>query len=140
MKIPYELLVDLANALLNDTIFEIIRGLLDLQQVTEKYLFQQRKKAINDYEIECQEWQSKIQDPEELTHIKALMKIKHEKKLKEIDKETLLALDEKVRDQQEVLQKAGIPGFYPTDNPSDIKIQMHLLDFILRLSKQSFFN
>lgn len=139
MKIPYELLLDLANALLNDTVIEIIRGLLDLQQVTEKYLYQQREKAITDYEIELQEWERKIEDQEEIKHIKALMKLKHEKNLKNIDKETVLTLDEKVRDQQEVLQKAQIPGFYPTDNPNEIIVQMTLLDFILRLSKQQNF-
>lgn len=44
--------MDLANSLLNDTIFEIIKGLLELQNVTEKYLFQEREKAENDYELE----------------------------------------------------------------------------------------
>jgi hypothetical protein len=107
--------------------------------VTEKYLYQQREKAITDYEIELQEWERKIEDQEEIKHIKALMKLKHEKNLKNIDKETVLTLDEKVRDQQEVLQKAQIPGFYPTDNPNEIIVQMTLLDFILRLSKQQNF-
>lgn len=40
-----------------------------------------------------------------------------------------------VYDQQTMLQKAGVPGFYPTQNPKEIKIQMFLLDFILRLSR-----
>lgn len=34
-----------------------------------------------------------------------------------------------------MLQKAGVPGFYHTPNPKEIKIQMFLLDFILRLSR-----
>jgi hypothetical protein len=40
-----------------------------------------------------------------------------------------------VSDQQVTLEKAGVPGFFVTNNPLDVKVQMHLLDFILRLSK-----
>jgi hypothetical protein len=40
-----------------------------------------------------------------------------------------------VSDQQVTLEKAGVPGFFVTNNPLDIKVQMYLLDFILRLSK-----
>lgn len=76
----------------------------------------------------------KIQDSEELSHILALMKLKHSKQLREKDMELVLHLDQKVRDQQSTLQQAGVPGFYITDNPKEIKIQMFLLDFILRLS------
>ncbi|CAD7081035.1 unnamed protein product, partial [Hermetia illucens] len=43
-----------------------------------------------------------------------------------------------VHDQQATLEKAGVPGFYVTDSPKEIKIQMHLLDFILRLSRIKF--
>jgi hypothetical protein len=84
------------------------------------------------------DWESKIQDPEELEHILALMKIKHTKKLRETDMKLILHLDQKVKDQQSTLEKAGVPGFYVTENPKEIKIQMHLLDFILRLSKLKF--
>lgn len=81
---------------------------------------------------------NKIQDSEELTHILALMKLKHSKQLREKDMELVLHLDQKVRDQQSTLQQAGVPGFYITDNPKEIKIQMFLLDFILRLSLLKF--
>lgn len=46
--------------------------------------------------VEIQEWISKITDPEELEHIVALMKIKHNKKLKETDMTLVLHLDQKV--------------------------------------------
>lgn len=90
------------------------------------------------FKVEIQEWISKIQDQEELQHILALMKIKHAKKLKETDMKLVLHLDQKVKDQQSTLENAGVPGFYVTDNAKEIKIQMHLLDFILRLSRMKF--
>ena len=32
-----------------------------------------------------------------------------------------------------MLEKAGVPGFYLTQDPSEIKVQMYLLKFILKL-------
>ena len=46
----------------------------------------------------------------------------------------ILELDQKVMDQQVMLEKAGIPGFLVTNNPLEIRLQMYLLDFINRLS------
>lgn len=138
MRIPYELLTGLANSLLNDTIFEIVKGLMEIQHVTEKHLEQLRQQVETEHNIEVQEWVSKIHDEEELEHILNLMKIKHTQKLKETDIKLVLHLDQKVKDQQMTLDRAGVPGFYVTDNPKDIKIQMHLLDFILRLSNMKF--
>lgn len=138
MRISYDLLAGLANSLLNDTIFEIVKGLMEIQHVTEAHLMQVREKVENDHQLELKQWESKIQDPEELEHIVALMKIKHGKNMKETDMKLVLHLDQKVKDQQSTLEKAGVPGFYVTDNPKEIKIQMYLLDFILRLSRIKF--
>lgn len=162
MRIPYELLTGLANSLANDTIFEIVKRLMEIQHVTENHLQQLRKQVENEHEskqldytylgfealnckitilillVEIQEWISKISDAEELEHILALMKIKHAKKLKETDMKLVLHLDQKVKDQQSTLEKAGVPGFYVTENAKEITIQMHLLDFILRLSRIKF--
>lgn len=48
MRIPYELLTGLANSLLNDTIFEIVKGLMEIQHVTEKHLLQLREIVQNE--------------------------------------------------------------------------------------------
>ena len=157
MRIPYELLTALANSLINDTIFEIVKRLMEIQHVTENHLQQLRNQVENKHQskfaytkdflymlfrycrlVEIQEWVSKIQDREELEHILHLMKIKHAKNLKETDMKLVLHLDQKVKDQQSTLEKAGVPGFYVTDNPKEITIQMHLLDFVLRLSQMKF--
>lgn len=45
MRIPYELLTELAHSLLNDTVFEIVKGLMEIQHVTEKHLMQLRTKV-----------------------------------------------------------------------------------------------
>ncbi|TDG42841.1 hypothetical protein AWZ03_010750 [Drosophila navojoa] len=137
-RISYDLLTELANCVLNESIFDIVKALMELQHVTEKHLIQMRAQVENEYEIEVADWRGKIKDPEELQHILGLLKIKHTKKLLETDKKIIEVLDQKVFDQQSMLQKAGVPGFYNTQNPKEIKIQMFLLDFILRLSLLKF--
>ena len=64
------------------------------------------------------------------------MDAKHEAEIKEFDIGVVLQLDQKVSDQQQTLESAGVPGFYVTNNPMDIKVQMHLLDLIQRLAER----
>lgn len=61
--------------------------------------------------------------------------IKQKEDLKQFDMGLVLQLDQKVADQQSILEQAGVPGFYVTQNTLEIKVQMHLLDFMLRLSR-----
>ncbi|XP_012061299.1 PREDICTED: gonadal protein gdl [Atta cephalotes] len=135
MRLPYELLSGLANSLLNDTIFEIVKGLMEIQHVTEKHLFQQRLQLLNQQKIECQEALSATVVDDKLNSIKAALFKKHKEELKEMDMKLVLQLDQKVADQQSILEKAGVPGFYVTNNPVEIQVQMRLCDFIIRLSK-----
>ena len=73
MRLPYELLSGLANSLLNDTIFEIVKGLMEIQHVTEKHLFQQRLQLLNQQKIEMQESLSSMYTDEERAAIKATL-------------------------------------------------------------------
>ncbi|XP_076249661.1 gonadal protein gdl isoform X2 [Calliopsis andreniformis] len=135
MRLPYELLSGLANSLLNDTIFEIVKGLMEIQHVTEKHLFQQRLQLLNQQKIETQEASSSLLNDEERAIIKTMLYKKHKEELKRMDTKLVLQLDQKVADQQSILEKAGVPGFYVTNNPIEIQVQMRLCDFIIRLSK-----
>lgn len=85
--------------------------------------------------MEEQEVLKKYEDDSE-KKIEELQKLMNKQKdeLKQFDMNLVLQLDEKVADQQQILEQAGVPGFYVTTNPLEIKVQMHLLDFLLRLS------
>lgn len=135
MRLPYELLSGLANCLLNDTIFEIVKGLMEIQHVTEKHLFQQRLQLLNQQKIELQETLSVIDSTELQEATKATLFKKHKEELKQTDMKLVMQLDQKVEDQQSILEKAGVPGFHVTSNPMEIQVQMRLCDFIIRLSK-----
>jgi len=57
---------------------------------------------------------------------------------KKRDMKIILELDQKVMDQQSTLEKAGVPGFTVTNNSQEIRLQMYLLDFIIRLSQMDY--
>lgn len=61
----------------------------------------------------------------------------HGVELKQADMNLILQLDQLVADQQSALEKAGVPGFYTTTNPQEIRVQMYLLEFILKLGKET---
>ncbi|KAK9712756.1 DiGeorge syndrome critical region 6 (DGCR6) protein [Popillia japonica] len=136
MRIPYELLSSLANCLLNDTIFEIAKGLMEIQHVTEQHLFQQRRQFLNKIKMNEQD----ILDRTDMTaeeKVKKLndMKVAQKEEVRQFDMSLVLQLDQKVADQQQTLEQAGVPGFFVTSSALDVKVQMYLLDFIFRLSK-----
>ena len=47
----------------------------------------------------------------------------------------MLELDQKTMDQQSTLEKAAVPGFAVTNSSQDLRVQMYLLEFIIRLSE-----
>jgi hypothetical protein len=48
-RLPYDLLSSLASALLDGTVFEIVRSLQEVQHLEEKHLSAQRMKLVNDH-------------------------------------------------------------------------------------------
>ncbi|KAL5285754.1 DGCR6 family protein [Megaselia abdita] len=141
MRMTQEVQTVLANSLLNDTIYEIVKGLMEIQHVTEQHLQHLRKQVENDHLAEVQQWKdtfSTKDDKSELDHILELMDKKHKLKLNETDKKIVGLIDEKVKDQQSTLERAGIPEFYCTEDPTQIQLQMKIIDIIIRLSGMKF--
>ena len=62
---------------------------------------------------------------------------KQKEELRNADVNLILQLDQMVSEQQSTLEKAGVPGFYVVTNPQEIRVQMYLLEFILKLSTTS---
>ena len=51
-KLPYDVIVQLAHAVLDGTVFEIAKGLQDIQALTEKNMFEKRSKLVNEQRSE----------------------------------------------------------------------------------------
>lgn len=124
-----------ANILVEDqNIFEIIKGLKDCQNATERILKQQRNDQISIHEKEIDEYTNSLSELE-LAHTVALAQVQHEKKMREIDKRIIQQLDDSVREQQQTLFLLKVPGFFESLDAKVITTQMHLFSFLLRLQK-----
>lgn len=52
-RLSYNTLSDLALALIDGTVYEIVQGLLDIQHLTEKNLYNQRQKLHCEHQGQC---------------------------------------------------------------------------------------
>lgn len=86
--------------------------------------------------ILVQRQHQKDKDGKNPTYEKEKLKLVARQKLevKQNDMKIAMQLDQKVSDQQVMLEKAGVPGFFVSNNAADIRLQMYLLEFILKLS------
>jgi len=125
-RIPYELLSELAGSLAQGQILEIVNMLTEVQQATEKHLFQQRLQLLNKQQVERQGERSSQMDA------------RHKEELKQYDMRLVTQLDQKVSDQQVTLERAGVPGFFVTNNPKEVQVQMYLLDFMVRIGNKQY--
>ncbi|XP_076307822.1 gonadal protein gdl [Tachypleus tridentatus] len=148
-RLPYELLSSLANSLLDGTVFEIVRGLKEIQLMKEKHLYEKRMKIINSHRGMKDNLQKKHKEimsshSQDSPQILITLRNTYEKELQEIEKrqteeegrvdmKIIIDLDQAVSDQQVTLEKAGVPGFFVTNNSNEIRLQMYLLEFILKL-------
>lgn len=148
-RLSYNTLSDLAQALIDGTVYEIVQGLLDIQHLTEKNLYNQRQKLHSEHQALKQELLRKHKEALQSckSHNLALLKSNQQTELEALeirvreeqrmmDKKIVTEMDQKVIDQQNTLEKAGVPGFYITTNPQELTVQMHLLELILKLQQK----
>jgi len=102
--------------------------------VTEKQLYQSRLQLLERHRTDRSILTERKRDSSTLDKEFDALKKMQQKELKMHDMRIVTQLDQKVSDQQVMLEKAGVPGFYVTNNPPEIQVQIHLLEFILKLS------
>ncbi|RWS07100.1 protein DGCR6-like isoform X2 [Dinothrombium tinctorium] len=144
-RLPYELLSNLANCLLDDTIYQIVKGLKDIQHITEKNLFEKRQKAIENFKAMKFNLQKKhkeaLSNGSMTSNAVRTAQIEFDKYIEDetrkLDMKAILELDQVVSEQQVTLERAGVPGFHVTNNPQEVQLQMHLLSFISRIETNS---
>ena len=149
-RLPYDVLCQLAHALLDGTVFEITGGLKDIQKLSEKNLDSKRKKLAMDQRGRTVEMRRRHQAELNVTasrpHQLALIEKQHaeeramfqqtsERDLLQLDQKCVLELDQIVTDQQVALQRAGVPLFSISNKPEDVRLQMYLLEFIAKLNR-----
>ncbi|EHB18394.1 Protein DGCR6 [Heterocephalus glaber] len=151
-RLSYTTLSDLALALLDGTVFEIVQGLLEIQHLTEKSLYNQRLRLQNEHRVLRQALRQKHLEaqqacrPHNLPVLQAAQQrelevgagVEHRirEEQQAMDRKIVLELDRKVADQQSTLEKAGVAGFYVTTNPQELTLQMNLLELIRKLQQR----
>lgn len=148
-RLSYTTLSDLALALLDGTVFEIVQGLLEIQHLTEKSLYNQRLRLQNEHRVLRQTLRQKHLEaqqscrPHNLPVLQAAqqreleaMEHRIREEQQAMDRKIVLELDRKVADQQSTLEKAGVAGFYVTTNPQELTLQMNLLELIRKLQQR----
>ncbi|XP_040276187.1 protein DGCR6L [Bufo bufo] len=148
-RLSYTTLSDLALALIDGTVFEIVQGLLDIQHLTEKNLYNQRVKLHAEHRAlkqdllkkqkealqSCKAHNLPVLRSSQQRELEVLeQRIREEQRM--MDEKIVLELDQKVIDQQNTLEEAGVSGFYITTNPQELRLQMNLLDLILKLQEK----
>uniref|UniRef100_A0A8D0HEX5 DGCR6 n=1 Tax=Sphenodon punctatus TaxID=8508 RepID=A0A8D0HEX5_SPHPU len=148
-RLSYTILSDLALALIDGTVFEIVQGLLDIQHLTEKNLYNQRLKLHSEHRVLKQDMLHKHKEAQQSckSHNVPVLKAAQQRELEAMeqrireeqrmmDEKIVLELDQKVVDQQSTLEKAGVTGFYITTNPQELTLQMNLLELIRKLQQK----
>ena len=149
-RMPNSELRQLAECLVDGTMFEIVRELEDIQQLSERALLNKRMKVVSAQKTKKVEM-AKKHDVELLTcHHRPnnlpLIEAKHEKEKAELDKllqeelratdqQIILELDQLVTNQQTTMQQAAVTFFSVSNNPQEIQVQMHVLRFIQKLGQ-----
>ncbi|GIY83374.1 protein DGCR6 [Caerostris darwini] len=149
-KINQSFLTELANSLLDKTVFDIVKNLKDIQMMTENSLLERRMKVINSHNAARETMAIRHKDaleneyrvnPRNAETLKSrqsaefeVLEKYQEDELNQLDMKVIMELDQTVSDQQITLEKVGVPGFFVTNKPIDVKLQMHLLEFITILS------
>ncbi|XP_075070823.1 protein DGCR6 [Mixophyes fleayi] len=148
-RLSHTILSDLALALIDGTVFEIVQGLLEIQHLTEKNLYNQRVKLHAEHKALKQDLLRRHKDAQQSckAHNVHVLRTSQQRELESLkqrireeqrmmDEKIVLELDQKVIDQQSTLEKAGVSGFYVTTNPQELTLQMNLLELIRKLQQK----
>ncbi|KAF5907206.1 protein DGCR6-like, partial [Clarias magur] len=126
-RLSYTTLSDLAQALIDGTVYEIVQGLLDIQHLTERNLYNQRQKLHTEHRAlkhellrkqkvalqSCKSHNLNVLKASQRAEMEGLeQRVKDEQRM--MDEKIVAEMDQKVLDQQNTLEKAGVPGFYIT--------------------------
>uniref|UniRef100_A0A5F4VYS3 Protein DGCR6 n=1 Tax=Callithrix jacchus TaxID=9483 RepID=A0A5F4VYS3_CALJA len=146
--LSYTRLSDLALALLDGTVFKIVPGVLEIQHLIEKSLYNQRLRLQSEHRVLREALRQKHQEVQQACwpHDLPVLQVAHQQELEVLghqireeqwamDWKIILELDRKVADQQSTLEKAGVAGFYVTTNPQ-LMLQMNLLELIRKLQQR----
>lgn len=145
-KLTDTILEELSKSLADNTVFEIVRQLEDIQQLKERRLHHRRREILKSQEqqkadvISKQRQQLANCPPLEKKRLSHRLKeerdevdVKFQKELRTMDEEIIEELDSIVKEQQITLFQAAVPFFSETEDTEKIEFQIQLLDMIRKV-------
>ncbi|RMZ97886.1 DGCR6L isoform X2 [Brachionus plicatilis] len=148
-RLSTDFLSTLAVSLLDGTVFEIVNHLVEMQQISERNFFNERSRINNDYLNQRNQLLKRHKTTEKACEIRPhhlnIVQSANKRELDAFDKrmndelhrldvKIVQDFDNKVLEQQETMNQAGVPYFFVTQNPNDLKMQMYVLKMIQKLS------
>ncbi|KAL0603658.1 Protein DGCR6L [Plecturocebus cupreus] len=143
--LSYTTLSDLARAILEGTVFEIVQGLLGIQHLTKRACTTStctyRMSTEADAAAEAPGSPAGLTAPQPACApggSTARTRVEHWicEEQRVMDWKIVLELDQKLADQQSTLKKAEVAGFYVTTKLKELMLQMNLLEFIWKLQQR----
>ena len=133
----------------DQSVIEIIEGLRDIQKISMEHFQVKRRELLHSHrktEADLEESQNLILRKRSIRNAGAVvsadgymllqrdeLKQKNSDELEQFDMNIVHDLDQKLFDQQQTLQTAGVPGFFCTTKPEDVNFQMKLMVILFEL-------
>ncbi|OQR66563.1 protein DGCR6-like, partial [Tropilaelaps mercedesae] len=152
--IPASTLEDLCVALQNPTTLEVVKLLQEVQALREREFYQQRCDLVGEIKDRLGEVRKQHQERREL-QAKAGLNVEEldkelnaqwdlvsdevKRELNSKDLNIMQEIDMIVVEQQQALQGVGVPLFKETKEPNELRVQMTVLDFLLRIVRMPTF-
>ena len=148
-RIPYDAICQLSHSILDGTVFQIVKGLQEVQCLTEKSLSDRRSELVKSQRVNkklmLKNQETELSMVEKNKFQRNILLKQHEaqkssfsrncaKELAKLDEKLVLELDRQVSEQQSALYRAGVPFFRVTSDPSEIRVQMVVLQMIMGLA------
>ncbi|CAH8594198.1 unnamed protein product [Heterobilharzia americana] len=151
-NISEEMITQLAHILADGKVFMVVSELIDSQRVEEQILHKQlidlRSEQSANRSALRRRHREEISMNSSRPHHLPVLRREHEQETQRLAKNQsdalynlslriLDSLDGRVVEQQLALEQLGVPAFIRTTNSQIIKIQMKILDWIVRLTHRS---
>ncbi|CAL8070553.1 unnamed protein product [Calicophoron daubneyi] len=150
-SISDEVLTQIAHCLADGNVFDVVADLAESQRLEEQAMHKQLIELRSEQSAERAALRKRNREARSLVasrphHLPILEKEQEQERqhlnkrqanaFRSMTSHIVHAMDGRVIEQQTALEQAGLPMFFATTNPQLIRVQMRMLDWIMRLARR----
>jgi hypothetical protein len=147
-----EVLANLTSSLLDGTIFEIVTNLSEMQQMSERRMYDERQRIVTEHARQRVQLLQRHRTTEKAWEVKphqlSVVQAANRRELSAFDKrvsdelhrfdlKVVAEFDAKCAEQQETMGRVGVAGFVVSSSKDDVGLQMHVLAMIQKLNRMN---